>query len=84
MVSKDAARWISLLEKTEKRFARMGFVRTPGETVSAFMARVKQSMTVQISTRQSIKKASPKDSRYENECNLLLKQLEEYECNRWR
>ena len=83
-VSKDAARWISLLEKTEKRFARMGFVRTPGETVSAFMARVKQSMTVQISTRQSIKKASPKDSRYENECNLLLKQLEEYECNRWR
>ena len=83
-VSKDVARWISLLEKTEKRFARMGFVRTPGETVSAFMARVKQSMTVQISTRQSIKKASPKDSRYENECNLLLKQLEEYECNRWR
>ena len=82
MVSKDAVRWISLLESTEKRLARMGFVRIPGETVSAFMVRIKQTMMAQA--RPAIKKASPKDSRIEKECNLLLKQLEEYECNRWR
>ena len=81
-VSKNAVRWISLLESTEKRLARMGFVRTPGETVSAFMVRIQQTMMVQA--RQTLKKASPKDSRIEKECILLLKQLEEYESNRWR
>ena len=82
MVSKDAVRWISLLESTEKRLARMGFVRIPGETVSAFMARIKQTMMAQDAQRP-IKKASLEDSRYKNECILLLKQLEEYESNRW-
>ena len=81
-VSKDAARWISLLDSTEKRLARMGFVRSPGETVSAFMVRIKQTMMAQDAQRP-IKKASLEDSRYKNECILLLKQLEEYESNRW-
>lgn len=86
-VSKDAARWISLLESTEKRLARMGFVRAPGETVSSFMVRIRQTMVAranQLAKTQTIKKASPKDSRIENECTLLLKQLEEYEHNRWQ
>ncbi|SIN89121.1 transglutaminase domain-containing protein [Fibrobacter sp. UWB11] len=83
-VSKDAERWISLLESAEKRLARMGFVRASGETVSAFMVRIKQTMMAQQSARQTIKKASPKDSRFEKDCLSLLKQLEDYENNRWR
>lgn len=74
IVSKNAARWISLLNAAEKRLARLGFMRMPGETVSVFADRVKRTS----------KKASLKDSRYENECALALKQLDEYESNRWR
>ena len=81
-VSENAARWISLLESTEKRLTRLGFVRAPGETVASFMARVKQSLDAQTSALPT-KKASPKDSRFEKECTLLLKQLEEYENHRW-
>ncbi len=73
-VSKEAARWIALLENTEKRLARLGFVRSPGETVSAFAKRAKEAS----------KKASLKDSLYETEWTLALKQLYEYENNRWR
>ncbi|MBQ2559067.1 MAG: transglutaminase domain-containing protein, partial [Fibrobacter sp.] len=73
-VSKDAARWIALLENAEKRLTRFGFVRLPGETVSAFAKRVEQTS----------KKASPEDSLYEHACAAALNQLHEYENNRWR
>ena len=74
VVSKDAARWIAVLESAEKRLARFGFVRSSGETVLTFAKRVENAS----------KKASPKDSRYEHECTLALEQLHEYEKNRWR
>ena len=74
VVSKDAARWIALLESAEKRLVRLGFVRSPGETVLMFAKRIDSAL----------KKASPKDSRYEHECTLALDLLHEYEKNRWR
>ncbi|WP_405324322.1 transglutaminase family protein [Fibrobacter sp.] len=72
-VSKNAAQWIALLADAEKRLARLGFSRAPGETVASFAGRV-----------QTTKKASLKDSRFDQECSFALKQLLEYECNRWR
>ena len=84
VVSKNAARWIAVLVDAEKQLSRLGFNRVPGETVSAFAKRVEQTLnTVQIAA-QTTKKASPKDSRYENEVSLALEQLREYERNRWR
>jgi hypothetical protein len=47
------------------------------------MERIKQTMKAQ-DARPATKKASPKDSRIEKECSSLLKQLEDYENNRWR
>jgi hypothetical protein len=73
-VSKNAVRWIQVLANAEKRLLRLGYVRAPGETVSAFAK----------SVEETIKKASPKDSRYEKEFSLALEQLREYESNRWR
>ena len=73
-ISKNIARWVSLLENSEKRLAKMGFVRNPHETVSAFIKRINQTS----------KKASLKDSHFEQELSLVLNQLHEYECNRWR
>lgn len=74
VVSKNAAHWIPLLESAEKRLSRLGFDRAPGETVSAFIERIEQT----------IKKASPKDSRFEESLSIALKLLREYENNRWR
>ena len=74
VVSKNAAHWIPLLESAEKRLSRLGFNRAPGETVSAFIERIEQT----------IKKASPKDSRFEESLSIALMLLREYENNRWR
>jgi hypothetical protein len=76
-VSKNAAQWIALLDDAEKRLARLGFGRAPGETVSAFAKRAER-------TAQTKKKASPKDSHFEQNLSIALKQLREYERNRWK
>ena len=83
-VSKNAAQWIALLADAEKRLARLGFSRAPGETVSSFAKRVELALNnVQVNAQAS-KKASLKDSRFDQECSFALKQLREYENNRWR
>jgi hypothetical protein len=84
IVSKNAARWIALLEQAEKRLSRLGIDRAPGETVSAFIKRVEQSLKMAQTSALTSKKASLKDSRYEKECSTALQLLEEYEKNRWR
>ena len=83
-VSKNAAQWIALLDDAEKRLARLGFVRAPGETVSAFVCRLERTLNTAPSTPQTTKKASPKDSRFEQNLSTALKQLREYERNRWK
>ncbi|OWV23618.1 transglutaminase [Fibrobacter sp. UWB2] len=83
-VSKNAAQWIALLDDAEKRLARLGFVRALGETVSAFAKRVEQALNTMRTTEQTTKKASPKDSHFEQNLSIALKQLREYERNRWK
>ena len=83
-VSKNAAQWIALLDDAEKRLARLGFVRAPGETVSAFVCRLERTLNTAPSTPQTTKKASPKDSHFEQSLSIALKQLREYERNRWK
>jgi hypothetical protein len=83
-VSKNAAQWIALLDDAEKRLARLGFVRAPGETVSAFVCRLERTLNTAPSTPQTTKKASPKDSLFEQNLSIALKQLREYERNRWK
>jgi hypothetical protein len=83
-VSKNAAQWIVLLTDAEKRLARLGFNRVPGETVSAFAKRVEQALDTARATALTTKKASPKDSLFEQNLFIALNQLREYECNRWR
>ena len=83
-VSKNAAQWIALLADAEKRLARVGFNRAPGETVSVFAKRIEQALNAMHANAQATKKASPKDSRFDQECSFALKQLREYENNRWR
>jgi hypothetical protein len=84
-ISKNAAQWIALLADAEKRLARLDFNRVPGETVSAFAGRVEQYLNVvQASNAQTLKKASPKDLRIEQNLKMALNQLREYEINRWR
>ena len=83
-VSKNAAQWIALLDDAEKRLARLGFVRAPGETVSAFVCRLERTLNTAPSTPQTTKKASPKDSHFEQNLSIALKQLREYERNRWK
>ena len=83
-VSKNAAQWIALLDDAEKRLARLGFGRAPGETVSAFVCRLERTLNTAPSTPQTTKKASPKDSHFEQNLSIALKQLREYERNRWK
>ena len=80
VASKSAAQWIALLELAEKRLARMGFVRMSGETVSAFESRVR--LASECVLKENVSK--PKAERQKRILNLALKQLEEYEKNRWR
>ena len=80
-VSKNATQWIALLADAEKRLARLGFNRAPGETVAK---RVEQALNTMRTTEQTTKKASPKDSRFEQNLSAALEQLREYERNRWR
>ena len=83
-ISKNAAQWIALLADAEKRLARVGFNRAPGETVSVFAKRIEQALNAMHANAQATKKASPKDSRYEKEISFALGLLREYENNRWR
>ena len=83
-VSKNAAQWIALLDDAEKRLARLGFGRAPGETVSAFAKRAERVLDTARATAQTKKKASPKDSHFEQNLSIALKQLREYERNRWK
>jgi hypothetical protein len=83
-ISKNAAQWIALLTDAEKRLARLGFNRVPGETVSAFAKRVEQALDTARATALTTKKASPKDSLFEQNLSIALNQLREYERNRWR
>jgi hypothetical protein len=83
-VSKNATQWIALLADAEKRLARFGFNRAPGETVSVFAKRVEQALNTMRTTEQTTKKASPKDSHFEQNLSIALKQLREYERNRWK
>lgn len=83
-VSKNAAQWIALLADAEKRLSRLGLNRAPGETVSVFAKRVEQVLDTARATALAKKKASPKDSRFEQDLSIALNQLREYERNRWR
>lgn len=84
-ISKDAARWIALLENAEKRLARFGFVRAVGETVAAFAKRVNGAIAkaAESGDASSARKAKEFERR-NRECSVALKQLEEYDNNRWK
>lgn len=82
--SKNAARWIALLDNAEKRLSRFGFVRLPGETVFAFATRVKSSIE-QIKKTSSKEDASKsKTERRLRELALAVSLLDDYENHRWR
>ena len=86
VVSKNAAHWITLLESAEKRLARFGFARSPGETVSSFANRIEKALqkaddTIENSANKRSKKAH---EHRKQECSTALKLLSEYEKNRWR
>ena len=83
-VSKSAAQWIALLDDAEKRLARLGFNRAPGETVPVFAKRVEQALNTVQTTVRTTKKASRNDSHFEQNLSAALEQLREYERNRWR
>ena len=72
------------LADAEKRLARVGFNRAPGETVSVFAKRIEQALNAMHANALATKKASPKDSHYEKEISFALGLLREYENNRWR
>lgn len=86
VVSKNAAHWIALLESAEKRLARFGFARSPGETVSSFANRIEKTLQkVDDSIDESANKRSKKAHEHrKQECSTALKLLSEYEKNRWR
>ena len=84
VISKNAAQWISILENAEKRLARMGFVRAPGETVSAFAIRVRLVENYKKTPSKVNSNESAKIERREREIALAVKHLEDYESNRWR
>ena len=83
-VSKEAARWIALLDDAEKHLARFGFVRNSGETVSAFAARAKLASENMFKAEPDKAGPTPKIERRRHEFKQALKQLDEYEKNRWR
>ena len=82
--SKEAARWIALLDDAEKHLARFGFVRNSGETVSAFAARTKLASENMFKAEPDKAGPTPKIERRRHEFKQALKQLDEYEKNRWR
>ena len=85
VVSKNAAHWITLLESAEKRLARFGFARSPGETVSSFANRIEKTLQKAEDTEASANKKSKKAHEHrKQECSTVLKLLSEYEKNRWR
>ena len=84
VVSEYAVQWISILENAEKRLARMGFVRAPGETVSAFAIRVRLVENYKKTPSKENSNESAKIERREREIALAVKHLEDYESNRWR
>jgi hypothetical protein len=86
VVSKNAVQWIALLESAEKRLARFGFARSPGETVSSFANRIEKTLQKATDTvKDSANKKTMKVHEHrKQECSIALKQLSEYERNRWR
>ena len=86
VVSKNAVQWITLLESAEKRLARFGFARSPGETVSSFANRIEKALQKADDTIDgSANKKSKKAHEFRRqECSTALKQLSEYEQNRWK
>ncbi|MBR6454853.1 MAG: transglutaminase domain-containing protein [Fibrobacter sp.] len=82
--SKNATHWIALLDKAEKRLARFGFVRMPGETVFAFDNRVK---TVIENAKKTPSKEDASKSKTEQRLRELataVSLLDDYENHRWR
>lgn len=85
VVSKNAAHWIALLESAEKRLARFGFARSPGETVSSFANRIEKTLQKADDTETPANKKSKKAHEHrKQECSTALKLLSEYEQNRWK
>ena len=85
VASKDAVRWIALLDEAERILMRLGFVRGSGETVSAFACRVRQTSENILKEEFARAGASTaKIERRQRELSVALKRLDEYEENRWR
>jgi hypothetical protein len=86
VISRNAAHWIALLESAEKRLAHLGFARSPGETVSSFANRIEKALQKADDTiDDSANKKSKKAHEFRRqECSTALKQLSEYEQNRWK
>ena len=83
-MSKNAARWIALLETAEKRLARFGFVRLPGETVFAFANRVKSSIEQTKKTPSKEDASKSKTEQRLRELATAVSLLDDYENHRWR
>ena len=82
--SKNAARWIALLDKAEKQLAQFGFMRLPGETVLAFANRVKSSMEQTKKTPSEEDASKSKTERRLRELATAVSLLDDYENHRWR
>ena len=82
--SKNAARWIALLDKAEKQLAQFGFMRLPGETVLAFANRVKSSIEQTKKTPSKEDASKSKTEQRLRELATAVSLLDDYENHRWR
>ena len=82
--SKNAARWVALLDKAEKSLTRFGFVRAAGETVSAFANRVRSSIEQTKKTPSKEDASKSKTEQRLRELAAAVSLLDDYENHRWR
>ena len=82
--SKNAARWVALLDKAEKSLTRFGFVRAAGETVSAFANRVRSSIEQTKKTPSKEDASKSKTEQRLRELATAVSLLDDYENHRWR
>lgn len=75
LTSNQVAYWISILNQAEKRLAKFGYVRNPGETVAAFANRVELHLH---SIPQELQKKT-----HRKICSESIESLKRYEQSRW-
>ncbi len=85
VVSDDALLWVARLNKAEKIVASYGWLRAPGETVSAFSVRIENGL--KLSGERLTSESGSRINRWKKQkaaCEAALLEFARYEANRWK